>query len=148
MRFVNEPDGLLPEVSINDEIGNIGNTDIRFENGEGDVGDNDSSDDEDEVGEVYEQEKNDSETRYEEYSYQEREYMNSSVQFTNRVNLSNRVQNDITRAELKVAKKSNNIGRDDRATSEQVLDPRTSNPNIELLISIQSFQIHSCYIIS
>lgn len=42
-----------------------------------------------------------------------------------KMNLSVRVQNDITRSEKKGEKRTSNIGKDDRATSEQVLDPRT-----------------------
>ena len=42
-----------------------------------------------------------------------------------KINLSVRIQNDITRSEKKGEKRSSNYGRDDRATSEQVLDPRT-----------------------
>ena len=42
-----------------------------------------------------------------------------------KINLSTRVQNDITRSEKKGEKRLNDCGKDDRATSEQVLDPRT-----------------------
>lgn len=42
-----------------------------------------------------------------------------------KINLSVRVQNDITRSEKKGEKRVSNQGKDDRATSEQVLDPRT-----------------------
>ena len=49
-----------------------------------------------------------------------------------RMNLSVRVQNDIDRAESKGNRKPHNSGRDDRATSEQVLDPRTSDMTLEL----------------
>jgi RIO kinase 1 len=42
-----------------------------------------------------------------------------------KINLSTKVQNDITRSEKKSEKRPNYYGRDDRATSEQVLDPRT-----------------------
>lgn len=45
--------------------------------------------------------------------------------FGKKINLSSRVQNDITRSEKKGEKRVNDCGRDDRATSEQVLDPRT-----------------------
>ena len=56
-----------------------------------------------------------------------------NVKFTNsngaelgkKINLSARIQNDITRSEKKGEKRPNYYGRDDRATSEQVLDPRT-----------------------
>ncbi len=49
----------------------------------------------------------------------------ASASFGQRVNLSARVQNDIVRSEKKGEKRPNYYGRDDRATSEQVLDPRT-----------------------
>lgn len=42
-----------------------------------------------------------------------------------KINLSARVQNDITRSEKKGEKRMSYQGKDDRATSEQVLDPRT-----------------------
>ena len=45
--------------------------------------------------------------------------------FGKKINLSTRVENDITRSEKKGEKRVNDCGRDDRATSEQVLDPRT-----------------------
>jgi serine/threonine-protein kinase RIO1 len=45
--------------------------------------------------------------------------------FGKKINLSTRVQNDITRSEKKGEKRLNDCGKDDRATSEQVLDPRT-----------------------
>jgi RIO kinase 1 len=50
---------------------------------------------------------------------------NSGIDVGKRINLSVRVQNDITRSEKKGEKRINNCGKDDRATSEQVLDPRT-----------------------
>lgn len=43
----------------------------------------------------------------------------------NKINLSARIQNDITTSEKKGERRVNNQGRDDRATTEQVLDPRT-----------------------
>ena len=49
----------------------------------------------------------------------------NSVDLAKKMNLSVRVQNDITRSEKKGEKRVTNIGKDDRATSEQVLDPRT-----------------------
>lgn len=49
----------------------------------------------------------------------------SGADFGTKVNLSVRIQNDITRSEKKGEKRPNYYGRDDRATSEQVLDPRT-----------------------
>ena len=53
-----------------------------------------------------------------------------------RVNLSLRVQNDIERAETKGNRKPHNNGRDDRATSEQVLDPRTSEFSYHLIAAM------------
>ena len=49
----------------------------------------------------------------------------SGTDFGKKINLSTRVENDITRSEKKGEKRVNDCGRDDRATSEQVLDPRT-----------------------
>jgi RIO kinase 1 len=51
--------------------------------------------------------------------------MASSADLGKKLNLSVRVQNDITRSEKKGEKRVSNCGKDDRATSEQVLDPRT-----------------------
>jgi len=48
-----------------------------------------------------------------------------STQLDQKLNLTVRVQNDITRSEKKGERRANYHGRDDRATSEQVLDPRT-----------------------
>jgi hypothetical protein len=45
--------------------------------------------------------------------------------FDRRINLTAKVQNDITRSEKKGEKRATYHGKDDRATSEQVLDPRT-----------------------
>lgn len=45
--------------------------------------------------------------------------------FDRRINLSLKIQNDITRSEKKTEKRAHYQGRDDRATTEQVLDPRT-----------------------
>lgn len=50
---------------------------------------------------------------------------NQYQDFHNKLNLSTKVQNDITRSEKKGEKRASYYGRDDRATSEQVLDPRT-----------------------
>lgn len=47
------------------------------------------------------------------------------LDFDKKINLSVRIQNDITRSEKKSEKRANYHGKDDRATSEQVLDPRT-----------------------
>jgi hypothetical protein len=48
-----------------------------------------------------------------------------NADYDRKINLSNRVQNDIIRSEKKSERRVNNQGRDDRATTEQVLDPRT-----------------------
>lgn len=45
--------------------------------------------------------------------------------YDRKINLSTRIQNDITRSEKKGEKRVTNQDRNDRATSEQVLDPRT-----------------------
>lgn len=45
--------------------------------------------------------------------------------YDRKINLSTRIQNDITRSEKKGEKRSTNQDKNDRATSEQVLDPRT-----------------------
>ena len=42
-----------------------------------------------------------------------------------KINISTRIENDIIRSEKKGEKRVNYQGRDDRATSEQVMDPRT-----------------------
>lgn len=49
----------------------------------------------------------------------------SAAQLAAKVNLSKSVQNDIVRSEKTLEKKKTHTGRDDRATVEQVLDPRT-----------------------
>eukprot|EP00600_Ochromonadales_sp_CCMP1393_P011723 CAMPEP_0175011502 /NCGR_PEP_ID=MMETSP0005-20121125/8726_1 /TAXON_ID=420556 /ORGANISM="Ochromonas sp., Strain CCMP1393" /LENGTH=689 /DNA_ID=CAMNT_0016267509 /DNA_START=37 /DNA_END=2106 /DNA_ORIENTATION=- len=51
--------------------------------------------------------------------------LSTNAEFGKKINLNSRVQNDITRSEKKSEKRPNYYGRDDRATSEQVLDPRT-----------------------
>ena len=48
-----------------------------------------------------------------------------NVDVNKKMNFSSRVENDITRSEKKSEKRVNYYGRDDRATSEQVMDPRT-----------------------
>ena len=45
--------------------------------------------------------------------------------YDRKINLSTRIQNDITRSEKKGDKRVINQDKNDRATSEQVLDPRT-----------------------
>lgn len=49
----------------------------------------------------------------------------SAAQLAAKVNLSKSAQNDIVRSEKTLEKKKSHTGRDDRATVEQVLDPRT-----------------------
>jgi hypothetical protein len=49
----------------------------------------------------------------------------NNSEFVKNANFSSRIQNDIIRSEKKSEKRPNYYGRDDRATSEQVLDPRT-----------------------
>jgi hypothetical protein len=49
----------------------------------------------------------------------------AALNLDRKINLSARVQNDITRSEKKSERRTNYQGKDDRATSEQVLDPRT-----------------------
>lgn len=61
-----------------------------------------------------------------------------------RMNLSNRTQNDIVRSEKKSEKRHNYYGRDDRATSEQVLDPRTRLILFKLLSSGYLTEIDGC----
>eukprot|EP01038_Epipyxis_sp_PR26KG_P015796 gene15796-21393_t len=61
-----------------------------------------------------------------EFSYSTKSNSNFNQDFSKKVNLSNHIQNDIIRVEKKSEKKANQFyGKDDRATSEQVLDPRT-----------------------
>ena len=61
-----------------------------------------------------------------------------------KINLSARVANDITRSEKKSEKRPNYYGRDDRATSEQVLDPRTRMILFKLLNSNFLSEINGC----
>lgn len=49
----------------------------------------------------------------------------SGIDLDNRINLSSKVRNDVARSEEKGTRKPNMKGREDRATTEQVLDPRT-----------------------
>jgi RIO kinase 1 len=67
-----------------------------------------------------------------------------SNQYENKINLSARVSNDITRSEKKSEKRPNYYGRDDRATSEQVLDPRTRMILFKLLNSNFIGEINGC----
>lgn len=61
-----------------------------------------------------------------------------------KLNLSARVQNEITSSEKKGEKRANHQGRDDRATSEQVLDPRTRLILFKLLSSGYLSEIDGC----
>jgi hypothetical protein len=61
---------------------------------------------------------------YNSYSTSKSSYA-SGAEFGKKVNFSNKVENEIVRSERKSEKRDNYYGRDDRATSEQVLDPRT-----------------------
>lgn len=63
---------------------------------------------------------------------------------TSRLNLSAHTQNDITSAEKKGEKRANYYGKDDRATSEQVLDPRTRLILFKLLSSGFLSEIDGC----
>ena len=54
------------------------------------------------------------------YGFNSKVNLCSELEFGKKINLSNRVQNDIVRSEKKGEKRSSNYGRDDRATSEQV----------------------------
>src|SRR5438045_2448627 len=62
---------------------------------------------------------------HEDYYSNSKSNLSSGADLGRRINLSTRVENDITRSEKKGEKRLNHKGRDDRATSEQVLDPRT-----------------------
>jgi len=57
---------------------------------------------------------------------------------------SNRIQNDITRSEKKSEKRPNYYGRDDRATMEQVMDPRTRLMLFKLLSNGFFAEIDGC----
>ena len=63
---------------------------------------------------------------------------------TLKMNLSTRVENDITRSEKKGEKRVKNQGRDDRATSEQVMDPRTRLILFKLLSNGFLAEIDGC----
>ena len=62
----------------------------------------------------------------------------------NKINLSTRVENDIRSSEKKGEKRPNYYGRDDRATSEQVMDPRTRMILFKLLNSNYLSEINGC----
>jgi RIO kinase 1 len=61
-----------------------------------------------------------------------------------KINLSNRAQNEIRSSEKKGEKRANYYGRDDRATSEQVMDPRTRMILFKLLNSKYLSEINGC----
>jgi len=61
-----------------------------------------------------------------------------------KVNLSSRIENDITRSEKKGDKRNATQDRSDRATSEQVLDPRTRLILFKLLNSGYLSEIDGC----
>jgi RIO kinase 1 len=66
------------------------------------------------------------------------------AELNQRLNLSTRIQNDITRSEKKGEKQISHYGKDDRATSEQVLDPRTRLILFKLLSSGFLNEIDGC----
>lgn len=61
-----------------------------------------------------------------------------------KINMSVRIQNDITRSEKKGEKRDSHYGRDDRATSEQVMDPRTRLILFKLLSNGFLTEIDGC----
>ena len=61
-----------------------------------------------------------------------------------KLNLGSKVSNEINTSEKKASKKNNNQGRDDRATQEQVLDPRTRLILFKLLNSGFLSEIDGC----
>lgn len=61
-----------------------------------------------------------------------------------KINLSSRAQNDIRSSEKKGEKRANYYGRDDRATSEQVMDPRTRMILFKLLNNNYLSEINGC----
>jgi hypothetical protein len=61
-----------------------------------------------------------------------------------KLNLGSKVSNEINTSEKKANKKNNNQGRDDRATQEQVLDPRTRLILFKLLNSGFLNEIDGC----
>lgn len=70
--------------------------------------------------------------------------MSSQLDLGKRINLSSRIENDITKSEKKSEKKIAFQGKDDRATSEQVLDPRTRLILFKLLSSGFLEEIDGC----
>ena len=68
----------------------------------------------------------------------------SKIDFGKKVNLSTRVENEIERSEKKGDKRNNFQDRADRATSEQVLDPRTRLILFKMLNSGYISEIDGC----
>ena len=68
----------------------------------------------------------------------------SKIDFGKKVNLSTRVENDILRSEKKGDKRNNFQDRADRATQEQVLDPRTRLILFKMLNSGYISEIDGC----
>jgi RIO kinase 1 len=65
-------------------------------------------------------------------------------QLEKKMNLTSKVNNEIIQSEKKGEKRANYYGRDDRATSEQVLDPRTRMILFKLLSSHFLLEINGC----
>lgn len=70
--------------------------------------------------------------------------LSSGADLGKKINLSVRIQNDITRSEKKGEKRDSHYGRDDRATSEQVMDPRTRLILFKLLSNGFLTEIDGC----
>lgn len=68
----------------------------------------------------------------------------TTSQLEKKINLSVKVSNEIIKSEKKSEKRLNYYGRDDRATSEQVLDPRTRMILFKLLNSNYLLEINGC----
>ena len=68
----------------------------------------------------------------------------NNTNISKKINLSNRVSNEINKSEKSASKRVNYYGRDDRATSEQVLDPRTRLILFKLLNSTFLGEIDGC----
>ena len=68
----------------------------------------------------------------------------SLKQLENKINLSIKVSNEIIKSEKKSEKRLNYYGKDDRATSEQVLDPRTRMILFKLLNNSFLSEINGC----
>jgi len=69
-----------------------------------------------------------------------------AINMSHKINtgMAKHAENDIVRSEKKSEKRCNNIGRDDRATSEQVLDPRTRLILFKLLANGFISEIDGC----